>query len=161
MDKVEVPHVNANGNIYFYREYEHNGIFSNFYASPITLKEKQWPTTEHYFQAQKFSGTEKEELIRLASTPNESFKLGRQTDDEYPLRKDWQSVKDEVMYEALKAKFTQHKDLKKFLLSTGDAKLIEHTQKDKYWADGGDGSGKNMLGILLMNLRKELKEKTI
>jgi predicted NAD-dependent protein-ADP-ribosyltransferase YbiA (DUF1768 family) len=43
------------------------------------------------------------------------------------------------------------------LLNTGDLKLIEHTQNDRYWADGLDGSGKNMLGILLMRLREELR----
>jgi predicted NAD-dependent protein-ADP-ribosyltransferase YbiA (DUF1768 family) len=32
--------------------------------------------------------------------------------------------------------------------------LIEHTVKDKYWADGGNGTGKNRLGFLLMKLRK-------
>lgn len=60
------------------------------------------------------------------------------------------------MYEGLKHKFNQHADLKKQLLETGNRKLIEHTTKDKYWADGGDGSGKNRLGILLMKLRDEL-----
>jgi predicted NAD-dependent protein-ADP-ribosyltransferase YbiA (DUF1768 family) len=43
------------------------------------------------------------------------------------------------------------------LLATGDAILIEHTRNDDYWADGGDGSGKNKLGLLLMQVREELK----
>jgi predicted NAD-dependent protein-ADP-ribosyltransferase YbiA (DUF1768 family) len=42
------------------------------------------------------------------------------------------------------------------LLSTGDAKLIEHTTNDSCWADGGDGSGKNMLGQILIEVRKQL-----
>jgi predicted NAD-dependent protein-ADP-ribosyltransferase YbiA (DUF1768 family) len=42
------------------------------------------------------------------------------------------------------------------LLSTGDAKLIEHTSNGFHWADGGDGSGKNMLGQILMEVRKQL-----
>ena len=45
-------------------------------------------------------------------------------------------------------------------MATGDAKLIEHTRNDKYWADAGDGSGKNMLGILLMKVREELESKS-
>lgn len=57
------------------------------------------------------------------------------------------------MYEGLKLKFTQNADLKKQLLETGDRELIEHTRKDKYWGDGGNGTGKNRLGILLMKLR--------
>ncbi len=42
-----------------------------------------------------------------------------------------------------------------FLMKTGEATIIEHTEKDKFWADGGDGSGRNELGKVLMRLRDE------
>jgi len=61
------------------------------------------------------------------------------------------------MRDALCAKFTQHDDLRRLLLSTGDAKLVEHTERDDFWGNGGDGSGANMLGRLLMELRDELR----
>lgn len=48
-------------------------------------------------------------------------------------------------------------DLTRLLLATGDAKLVEHTEQDDYWGDGGDGSGKNMLGRILMEVREELR----
>lgn len=73
------------------------------------------------------------------------------------LRPDWERVKDSIMFDAVRAKFTQHKELKELLLSTGDAKIIEHTVNDSYWGDGGNGKGKNMLGKILMKVRKELK----
>lgn len=60
------------------------------------------------------------------------------------------------MREALIAKFEQHETLRTLLLSTGDAKLVEHTENDSYWGDGGDGSGRNMLGQLLMEVRQKL-----
>ncbi len=60
------------------------------------------------------------------------------------------------MRDAVRAKFTQHAELGDILLATGDAKIIEHTTNDRYRADGGDGSGKNMLGQILMQLRAEL-----
>ena len=60
------------------------------------------------------------------------------------------------MFKALQAKFTQHKDLKELLLSTKNRELVEHSPFDSYWGDGGDGLGKNKLGILLMKLRKDL-----
>jgi ribA/ribD-fused uncharacterized protein len=60
------------------------------------------------------------------------------------------------MREALRAKFTQNLDLKKILLETGDAILVEYTKNDNHWGDSGDGSGKNMLGKLLMEVREEL-----
>jgi hypothetical protein len=75
-----------------------------------------------------------------------------------PLRADWEAVKDDIMRAALQAKFTQHPGLRSLLLQSGDAELIEHTKNDSYWADGGDGTGKNRLGQLLMELRTELRK---
>lgn len=141
--------------INFYSTIGEYGCFSNFSRHHLFLKDKMWKTSEHYFQAQKFAGTSHEEELRLADSPMEVAKMGR--DRKRPLRKDWEEVKDDIMREALRAKFTQNKDLKKILLETGDAELVEHTANDNYWGDGGDGSGKNMLGKLLMELREELK----
>ena len=66
------------------------------------------------------------------------------------------------MYKALIAKFTQHEDLKEQLIATGNSFLVEHTKRDKYWGDGGDGGndtkGRNMLGKLLVRVRTELKK---
>ena len=58
-------------------------------------------------------------------------------------------------------KFSQNPEIAKELLATGDAILIEHTRNEAYWADGGDGSGKNKLGLLLMQVREELKNLTL
>jgi N-glycosidase YbiA len=142
--------------IKFYRVSEPYGEFSNFAAFPIKICGKIWPTSEHFFQARKFPDTEYEEAIRRANSPMIAARMGRSRTD--PIRKDWEAVKDDVMRQALKAKFTQHPGLRALLLSTGDAPLVEHTRNDKYWGDGGDGSGKNRLGLLLMELRQELKE---
>jgi ribA/ribD-fused uncharacterized protein len=119
------------------------------------LNDRVWPTSEHYFQAQKFAGTPHEEEVRQAKSPMIAARMGRSR--KRPLRKDWEKVKDDVMLQALRAKFTQHPELKKLLLGTGDAPLVEHTKNDRYWADGGDGKGLNRLGILLMRLRTELR----
>jgi ribA/ribD-fused uncharacterized protein len=115
----------------------------------------KWPTSEHYFQAQKFAGTPHVQQVRRASTPMEAASMGR--DRKRPLRRDWERAKDNVMRVALYAKFTQHADLRTLLLGTGSAHLVEHTGNDSYWGDGGDGSGRNMLGLLLMELREKLR----
>ena len=141
--------------INFYSTTGEYGCFSNFSRHAITLKGKRWPTSEHYFQAQKFAGTEHEEEVRKCKTPREAANMGRSR--KLPLRRDWESVKEKVMLEALRAKFTQHGELKAILLGTGDALLVEHTENDSYWGDGGDGSGKNRLGRLLMQVRDELR----
>jgi ribA/ribD-fused uncharacterized protein len=141
--------------ILFYRVKDQLGEFSNFAAFPIKLKGRVWPTSEHYFQAQKFAGNGHEETVRLAKSPMIAARLGRSR--AHPLRPDWETVKDDMMREALRAKFTQHPRLCSLLLSTADAPLVEHTRNDSYWADGGDGTGKNRLGELLIELRTELR----
>ena len=100
-----------------------------------------------------------QEKIRQIASPMDAALEGR--DRQNPLRPDWEEVKDEVMLQALRMKFNQHPEIAKRLLATGDAILIEHTQNDAYWADGGDGSGKNRLGLLLMQVRDELKNATL
>jgi ribA/ribD-fused uncharacterized protein len=141
--------------IYFYSTREPYGAFSNFAAYPIMCKGLRWPTSEHYFQAQKFAGTEHEEAIRRVASPTVAARMGRSR--QRPLRHDWETVKDDVMLEALRAKFTQHPVLGELLLGTGDALIVEHTSRDAYWGDGGAGTGRNMLGRLLMCVREELR----
>ena len=141
--------------IHFYSAAGEYGCFSNFSRHSLFLKGKRWPTSEHYFQAQKFAGTEHEEEIRRANKPMLAANMGR--DRKRPLRRDWEGVKDRIMLDAVRAKFTQHDDLKAVLLGTGDAQLVEHTANDDYWGDGGDGSGKNRLGQILMQVREELR----
>ena len=144
-----------NAPIEFYRVDDPYGTFSNFASYPIELKSVTWPTSEHYFQAQKFAGTVHEEMIRGAASPTIAAKMGR--DRQRPLRTDWAQVKNDIMREAVRAKFNQHRILREQLLATGDAPLIEHTKNDSYWGDGGDGRGQNMLGRILMEIRSELK----
>jgi ribA/ribD-fused uncharacterized protein len=141
--------------IQFYRASDEFGCFSNFAAFPITIEGKRWPTSEHYFQGQKFENAEHREAIRQAKSPMIAARMGR--DRKKKLRRDWESAKGNVMREAVLAKFTQHDELRAILLATGDAKLVEHTENDSYWGDGGDGRGKNMLGKILMEVREKLR----
>lgn len=144
--------------IWFYGKGNSWGEFSNFYPAPFTLQGKEWPTSEHYFQAQKFQPhMEHVEAVRAAKTPGGAAKLGRSRQRPFRGAAEWEEIKQGVMMDALRAKFGSHEHLKSVLLSTGDKKLVEHTKNDRYWADGGDGRGKNILGILLMKLRDELR----
>ena len=67
-------------------------------------------------------------------------RMGR--DRSKPLRKNWESVKEQVMRKALRAKFEQHAELRALLLATAPAKLVEHTENDAYWGDGGHGKAR-------------------
>ena len=86
------------------------GEFSCFAVYPIRVKGKVWPTTEHYYQAQKFAGTSQELAIQKAATPMKAAELGRTK--KIRVRPTWDNVKDNIMMEAMRAKFTQYADLK-------------------------------------------------
>ena len=129
MTRTDSP-VNMNERIEFYSVGEEYGEFSNFAPFPILLRKKKWPTSEHYFQAQKFLSEEDRERVRRAKTPNIAAALGR--DRKMKLRKDWEAMKIGIMREALEAKFTQHADLGRLLVSTGSARLVEHTANDDF-----------------------------
>ena len=142
--------------VYFYGADEvPYGCFSNFSDHGIDLDGGWWPTSEHYFQAQKFIGTRHADRIRRARTPLQAAELGR--DRSAPLRRDWERVKDDVMRRAVAAKFRTHADIRAILLSTGDDEIVEATTTDHYWGRGSTGTGKNMLGRILMRTRTQLR----
>src|ERR1051326_3463404 len=95
--------------IRFYSVTDDYGELSNFAPYAITLKGKRWPTSEHYFQAQKFVDQRDQEEIRGASTPMLAARWGR--DRKRKLRRDWERAKLAAMREAVEAKFRQHEDL--------------------------------------------------
>ncbi len=144
--------------IYFYGSKEQPyGCFSNFSAHGFELDGLWWPTSEHYFQAQKFAGTPHVEEVRRAPSPKQAAMRGRSR--ARPLRADWEQVKDEVMRRGVLRKFETHADLRATLLGTGDEEIVENAPGDYYWGCGSDGSGKNMLGKILMEVRALLRER--
>src|SRR5262245_48067542 len=140
--------------IYFYSKTIEYFELSNFSPHWFELDGAYWPTVEHY--AQKFpSAHEYQEKIRAERTPKDSKRLGRSR--KVPLRNDWEAVKDDIMRKSLRAKFTTHEAIRQLLLDTGDRQLIENAPMDYYWGCGRTGSGKNRLGMLLMELRADLR----
>ena len=144
--------------IYFYSTRDDYGSFSNFSAHGFELDGEYWPTTEHYFQAQKFPGTPQVDRIRQVKTPKDAAKMGR--DRSLPLRPDWEQVKDDIMGKAVLRKFETHGEIREILLATGDEEIVENSPIDYYWGCGKDGSGKNMLGQILMEVRQILRSRT-
>lgn len=140
--------------IYFYKINDEYGCFSNFAHYGFELDGKWWMTSEHYFQAQKFHGTKYEEEIRLLDSPMKAAEMGRRR--ELPLREDWEEAKDAIMRKAILAKFLQNSDIREVLLSTGQEVIVEKTTNDYYWGCGTKGTGKNMLGTILMEVRDNL-----
>jgi ribA/ribD-fused uncharacterized protein len=142
--------------IYFYSTTNEYGFISNFSRYGFGLDGQYWLTVEHYFQAQKFIDMAYSERIRLAKTAKDAKKLGQSR--KHPIRDDWEIIKDDVMRRAIQAKFETHADIRERQLATGDEDLVEHARSDYYWGSGADGSGENMLGKILMDLRDSLKK---
>ncbi|WP_448380743.1 NADAR family protein [Gloeomargarita sp.] len=143
--------------IYFYQVDQPYGYFSNFSPHPITLDGHRWPTVEHYYQAQKFVGTPRADLvdtIRQAPSPALAAKIGR--DPRHPKRPDWEQVKRDVMLKAVRCKFNTYPELAQLLLATGTEELVENSPIDTYWGCGPNGTGCNHLGKILMQVRQEL-----
>jgi predicted NAD-dependent protein-ADP-ribosyltransferase YbiA (DUF1768 family) len=177
----------SNNHIKFYDPKDPFYEFSNFFEAPFVLDGKTWQTTEHYFQAAKFSHfPEYVDLIQACNTPGKCFVLAQQKckggyaakwminpaigdrrllNDivrEYKekgvhIRPDWDDVRIEVMKKCLLAKFTQNAKLRDLLLSTGDATIIENSPRDSFWGIGKNGDGSNWLGLLLMEVRYDLQ----
>jgi ribA/ribD-fused uncharacterized protein len=144
--------------IYFYAAREAPyGCFSNFSAHGFTLDGVWWPTSEHYFQAQKFAGTPRCDEIRQARSPRNAAFLGRSR--KHPLRADWEDVKDAIMLQGVLKKFETHAEIRAVLLETGDEEIVENAPGDYYWGCGADGTGKNKLGLTLMQVRGMLRER--
>ncbi len=132
--------------------------FSTYYPMKLEMAGKVWPSVEHYFQAMKFpTAPDYQEEIRKAKTPAQAKKMGSSKD--YAPRSDWASVRDDIMLEAIRAKFSQE-PLKGKLLETKAALLRHSSAQDNYWGIGRSGRGMNKLGQILMKVRKELREET-
>lgn len=128
-------------------------FLSNFALCEVEFEGDKYSTIEHAFQAAKTFNKEERALIREANTPAIAKQLGKKV----TLRKDWEDVKVDIMYNLLKQKFSIP-EFKEQLLATGNAKLIEGNHwNDKFWGVC-NGEGRNMLGELLMQIREEIKE---
>ena len=126
-------------------------FLSNFYHSPVKYRNLIYLNAEAAFQAQKEScEKDKEQYTRM--NPAQAKLVGRNCN----LREDWEEIKEQTMYEIVKAKFTQNEALARLLLATGDAYLEE----GNWWHDTTwgvcNGVGQNKLGKILMRVREEL-----
>ncbi|KAK3157954.1 hypothetical protein QOZ80_2AG0130780 [Eleusine coracana subsp. coracana] len=123
-----------------------------------------WPTVEHYYQAHKFVGVDNPQArdivqeIKQAKSPEEAARIGRTRQREFPelVQIDWESTKIDVMYRAIKCKFSAYPHLTNMLLSTAGSVLVEASPHDLFWGGGREGEGLNYLGRLLMQLRSEI-----
>jgi ribA/ribD-fused uncharacterized protein len=128
--------------------------FDNRYPAPFTLEGKTWPTVEHYYQASKFPTLpEFQEQIRQLPTATAAAKLGKTKDPEKPIRANWKEKREELMRNAVFAKFNQNPKLKELLIATYPKPLIFADTNDAFYGYGRTKAGMNKLGQLLMQYR--------
>ena len=131
-------------------------FLSNFtlLESPILYKGVSYPTTEHFYQAMKF--LDDEVRLQVSKHPSKGLKAYIKS---YPLREDWEYIKDNVMMKALRWKFSEaNPELRAKLQATGKLPIQEgNWWGDKYWGVClKSGEGMNKLGEMLMEIREKL-----
>ena len=137
--------------IYFYKEFGDLGYLASYSNHGFYKDGKYWPTIEHFYQAHKFLDSNLRDIIQYAATPKEASKIGR--DKNNPLRRHWEYLKLDIMFEAVYRKFITHSDIRNLLLLTNNAEIIEETTKENYWGCGPLYDGNNMFGKILMSVR--------
>jgi N-glycosidase YbiA len=138
-------------------------FLSNFYSSPVSYKGIMCDTLEHAFQCAKTTNQQDHDWIHDQPTPARAKKAGSKrgikVHNHYrrvALREDWDSVRLDIMLNLLRLKFSLP-DLREKLLRTGDGVLVEgNWWGDTFWGVC-DGEGENHLGLLLMQVRREIR----
>lgn len=142
--------------IQFYEPNDNFGFLSNFALSPVTIDGITWSSSEHYYQAQKFTSHQLQTLIRTAASPADAFQLSREHAKH--VKVDWLQQRDKVMHFVVTEKFRQNPHFAHLLVATGERVIKEHSHSDAYWGDGGNGSGRNELGKILMLVRRQFAQ---
>ena len=143
----------------FYRTYKHSSTFgfSNYSLHPVNVvKIGIFPTAEAAFQAYK--NLDDKEYVKT-QLESKSAIMSKYYGSKIYLCENWDEKKVEIMEKIIELKFEQHEDIKENLIDTGLRPIVEHTKDDNFWGDGGDGTGKNILGKILMKIRNTYYEK--
>ena len=146
--------------IRFYRASEKPyGAFSNLYRREIEFEGELFATSEHAYQAGKARKPEVRRWLMAAPSPA-LLAMAAHGLYYWDVAPGWSTSKFDRMRAVLRAKFSQHEDLRELLLSTGDARLVESATVDnevnRLWGEV-DGVGRNMLGVMLMDLRESFR----
>jgi len=140
--------------INFYLRDGEYGWLSNFARYLQIVGDQVYPTNEHFYQSMRATDPAVRSWIMEAPSPYLAMKAGRALRDGKEFNShDWEESRVSIMLAGLRAKFSQHEDLKQRLLATGDAVLHEDSPTDMFWGK----KGRDMLGKLLMQVREELK----
>jgi hypothetical protein len=142
--------------IRFYRANGEFGFLSNLYKAEIVFEDRKFACSEYAYGFGKFRDKNYADWAITAPSPH-LFSIIIHNLFAWDITKGWAAIKVDRMRQVLYAKFTQHPDLKVKLLETGTKILVEESSIDNFWGIGPKGKGKNMLGVLLMELRTQFQ----
>ncbi|KAJ7800993.1 DUF1768-domain-containing protein, partial [Mycena leptocephala] len=132
--------------------------FTNRSPHRITYNGKKYPTAEHLYQAFRYMDNRPDiaEGVRtISKSGTKAHKHSRaHVAEQHP---DWDMMRTAKMEITLWHKFSQNTQLKRLLLGTGNAELVNYTTKD-FWGVGKDQKGRNELGKALERVRSGLRE---
>lgn len=134
------------------------GCFSVLSPHPVTVRHVTYPSVHHFFLCERFKGSGVEQEILKASSLWEVDRQVRRGEIAGLQLENWDAVKVDVMLLGNYYKFRQNPNALHTLLGTGHKILIDHSPSDSFWSDGGDGTGKNLLGVILSAVRKRLHQ---
>jgi ribA/ribD-fused uncharacterized protein len=168
IDRLRIGNTETDA-IFFYRVGDAYGAFSNWAPTPFTVDGVSFSTAEQYIMYRKcltFGDTVTAEKLLSSDSPKEQKALGREAAGY--IDSVWAGIRQTVAIRGLYAKFSQDAELKRLLLGTGDAVLVECTSNDRIWACGLDKDdddrlsadrwkGQNILGFALMEVRNMLR----
>lgn len=151
-------------NLTFYRASERPyGAFSNLYRREFVFEGETYPTAEHAYQACKARKPQVREWLMNAPSPS-LLAMAAHGLYYWDISPGWSTTKFDRMKRVLHSKFSAFDDLRELLLSTGERRLVEtattDSQVNRLWGEV-KGQGKNMLGVLLMEVREELRKPQI
>ena len=154
--------------VFFFHENEKYGCFSQWYKSPFTIEGTQFVTAEQYMMSRKallFRDYEIYDQILKENDPQKCKKLGKKVNNFKGYQ--WDKCKEDIVYRANLAKFSQNVIIQQILLETGTSILAEASPYDRIWGIGRSADdpkanypelwkGENLLGNALMRVRWEL-----
>lgn len=144
---------NSEEKVFFYeREFY---PFSNFSSFALEWEGTLYMTSEHAYQAQKFSDSEIIERIKNARSAYDVFKIAREHQNK--VRHNWLDIRVSVMEKIIRAKVAQHPYVKQKLIESGNREIVEDSWKDDFWGWGSNKDGQNQLGKIWMKIREEIK----
>lgn len=128
---------------------------SNWSAHTVEIYGRVFATLEHAFHYKKFADEHPDiaEHIALAESPWRATQIAHSHRDKES--NDWHDVSVQIMEELIRAKFSQHEDVREIVAKTGDRLIIENSPVNSFWGAGKDGTGKNIVGKLWMKIRDE------